>query len=274
MKITLDLGGTNIRAARVENGKCNQIVSVECPADKPEDEVIDRLAQLIGQLITPETDGIGIGVPSVVDPEEGIVYNVVNIPSWKEVHLKEKLEDRFKVDVKVNNDCNCFVLGEQRFGAAKGCENVVGITLGTGVGAGVIIGGRLYSGVLCGAGEIGSLPYLDADYETYCSSQWFKRHSTTGLHMAREAEKGNPEAIKLWSDFGYHLGQLIKVILWAYAPQAIVIGGGLSASYALFEPAMTEALSSFPYPPIARNCRIMPAILPNAGLLGASLLFE
>lgn len=274
MKITLDLGGTNIRASRVDNGKCIDIQSVKCPADKPEDEIISRISDLIMPLMSPEVDGIGIGVPSVVDPEAGIVYNAVNIPSWQEVHLKRKLEDRFNVDVRVNNDCNCFVLGEQRFGAAKGFDNVIGITLGTGVGAGVIINGKLHSGLLCGAGEIGSLPYLDADYETYCSSQWFKKHATDGHTMALEAAKGNGKALKLWSDFGHHLGELIKVCLWTYAPEAIVIGGGLAGSYSLLEPAMKETLSSFPYAPIADNCRITTATLPNAGLLGASLLFE
>lgn len=275
MKITLDLGGTNIRAARVDdNGTCTHIISAKCPADKSEDEIIDNIGRLIESLMVTGVDGIGVGVPSVVDPEAGIVYNAVNIPSWREVHLAEKLQKRFGVEVKVNNDCNCFALGEQKFGAAVGYANVVGITLGTGVGAGVIIDGKLYAGRLCGAGEIGSLPYLDADYESYCSSQWFKRHATDGLTMAQAAQEGDAEAQRLWRDFGHHLGELIKVILWTYAPDAIVIGGGLAASFPLFEASMNETVASFPYPPIARNCKILTATLPNAGLLGASLLFK
>ena len=274
MKITLDLGGTNIRAARIDDGRCIDMTSVKCNADGTEDEIIDTIASLMLPLLTPEVDGIGIGVPSVVDPDRGIVYNAVNIPSWQKVELKRKLEERLGREVRVNNDCNCFALGEQRFGAAKGYDNVVGITLGTGVGAGVIIGGKLYTGQLCGAGEIGSLPYLDADYESYCSSQWFKRHATDGKTMAIEAAKGDETALKLWSEFGHHLGELIKVCLWAYAPEAIVIGGGLAASYSLFEPSMMETVNTFPYAPIARNCKIMTATLPNAGLLGSSLLFD
>lgn len=274
MKITLDLGGTNIRASLVDNGEYIEKKTVKCQADKPEDEIIDQISQLIQSLMRPDVDGIGIGVPSVVDPVKGIVYNAVNIKSWQEVHLKDKLERRFNVEVKVNNDCNCFVLGEQRYGAAKGYENVIGITLGTGVGAGVIINGKLYSGLLCGAGEIGSLPYKDSDYESYCSSQWFKKHATDGFTMAQEAERGSETAIKLWSEFGHNLGELIKVCLWTYAPQAIVIGGGLAASYGLFEKSMKDSVATFPYAPIAQNCKILTAVLPNAALLGASLLFE
>ncbi len=274
MKITLDLGGTNIRASRVENGVCFDKLSVKCLADKQEDVVINQISYLISKLMTPRVDGVGIGVPSVVDPINGIVYNAANIPSWREVHLKEKLEERFNVEVKINNDCNCFVLGEQKYGSAKGYENVIGITLGTGVGAGIVIKGKLYSGMLCGAGEIGSLPYLDSDYENYCSSQWFKKHHTEGAIVAREAQEGNPMALKLWTEFGYNLGQLIKVILWTYAPQAIVIGGGLAAAFELFRASMLEAVDNFPYPPIAKNCKIMTASLQDPALLGASLLFE
>ncbi len=273
MKITLDLGGTNIRAARVVNGKCMDLRSEKCQADKQEDEIIAQISDLILPLLTPAVDGIGIGVPSVVDPLAGIVYDAVNIPSWREVYLKKKLEDRFGIEVRVNNDCNCFVLGEQRYGAAVGKNNVVGITLGTGVGAGIIINGKLYTGVLCGAGEIGCLPYLDSDYENYCSSQWFAKHDTDGATMAHEANEGNADALKLWAEFGHHLGQLIKVILWTYAPEAIVIGGGLSQSFSLFEPSMKESLETFPYLPVARKCAIMPHALPDAALLGASLLF-
>ncbi len=273
MKIALDLGGTNIRAAIVENGKCRDKVSVPCPATEPEDVVIDRIASIIEPLMNPSVEGIGVGVPSVVDPDRGIVYNAANIPSWKEVHLKEKLEKRFGVPVKVNNDCNCFALGESHYGAAKGLKDVVGVTLGTGVGSGLILDGKLYSGVLCGAGEVGSLPYLDSDYEHYCSSLWLKgKHNTTGAELALRAENGDSEAIALWKEFGHHLGELSKAIMFAYAPQAIVIGGGIAAAMPLFIDGWKESVASFPYAGISENCKLLKASLPEANLLGAALL--
>lgn len=273
MKIALDLGGTNIRAAIVENGVCRDKVSVPCPATEAEDVVIDRIASLIEPLMSPGVDGIGVGVPSVVDPERGIVYNAANIPSWKEVHLKEKLEKRFGVPVKVNNDCNCFALGESTYGAAKGMKDVVCITLGTGVGAGLILDGKLYSGVLCGAGEVGSLPYLDSDYEHYCSTLWLKgKHNTNGAELAKRANEGDKEAIDLWNEFGRHLGELSKAIMFAYAPQAIVVGGGIAPAMPLFIECWRETVSTFPYAGIWENCRLLQAELPDANLLGAALL--
>lgn len=273
MKISIDLGGTNIRVARVSGNECLDKNSVPCRATESEDVVVDQIAALIDPLISPDIEGIGIGVPSVVDPVNGIVYNAANIPSWKEVHLKAKLEARFGIEVRVNNDCNCFALGESRYGAGKGYADMVGITLGTGVGSGLILDGRLYSGVLCGAGEVGSLPYLDSDYEHYCSSLWFRdKLHTTGAELGRLAETGNPEAIALWREFGHHLGELSKAIMFAYAPQAIVVGGGIAVAMPLFIDGWRESVSTFPYSGIADNCKLLPASLRDANLIGAALL--
>ena len=173
MRIGVDLGGTNVRAGLVKDGRIVRLLSEPCKADRPEGEVVDHIASLIGKLITPDVARIGIGVPSVVDAARGIVYNVVGIPSWREVYLKDLLEKRFGVPVYVNNDCNCFALGVSRFGEASAYSDVVCVALGTGVGAGIVIGGELYCGHDTGAGEIGSIPYLDRDYEYYCSSRFF-----------------------------------------------------------------------------------------------------
>ena len=173
MRIGVDLGGTNVRAGLVKDGHIVRLLSEPCKADRPEGEVVDHIASLIGELMRPEVSRIGIGVPSVVDAARGIVYNVVGIPSWREVYLKDLLEKRFSVPVHVNNDCNCFALGVCRFGEASAFSDVVCVALGTGVGAGVVIGGKLYCGRDTGAGEIGSIPYLDRDYEYYCSSRFF-----------------------------------------------------------------------------------------------------
>ena len=170
MRIVIVLGGTNIRVARVENGMIVAKVTASCPAKEDEQTVLHALEKLIGQLICPEVESIGIGVPSIVDSKEGVVYNVANIPAWKEVPLKQLLEARFGIPVYVNNDSNCFALGVKNFGEGKPYSDMVGITLGTGVGSGIGINGRLYNGRNTGAGEIGSLPYLEHDFEHYFSA--------------------------------------------------------------------------------------------------------
>lgn len=272
MKLSIDLGGTNIRIAQVEDGKCLNKVSVACLAQQDASTVLSQLSRLIEEMMNETVDGIGIGVPSIVDSEKGIVYNVANISSWKEIHLKEILENEFKVAVAINNDSNCFALGESLYGEGQPYANMVGVTIGTGIGAGVVIDHRLYCGQYVGAGEIGSFPYLDSDFEHYCSSFFFKRYDTTGVSAAEKAKLGDRAALDIWTEFGMHLGNLMKVILFAYAPQAIVLGGGIVSAFPFFKDAMEDAMQSFPYKVISDNVRVVASSRKDSSLLGASAL--
>ena len=183
------------------------------------------------------------------------------------------LEKEFGVPVAVNNDANCFALGAWRYGEGQGTNDMVGLTMGTGIGAGIIIGGKLYNGVNTGAGEIGSLPFKDADYEFYCSSRFFsKLHGDTGANFGKRAQAGDEDALAVWQEFGENVGELIKAVLFTYAPEAIIIGGGIASAFSLFETAMRKKLESFPYPENVAATRILPSTLPNAAMLGASIL--
>ena len=124
----------------------------------------------IEEVFDSAVSGIGVGVPSIVDVEKGIVYDVQNIPSWKEVHLKQLLEERFQVPVFINNDANCFAIGEKHFGKGKDHENMIGLIVGTGMAGGIIIKNQLYNGYNCGSGEFGMIPYLEHNYEYYSSA--------------------------------------------------------------------------------------------------------
>lgn len=272
MILSIDLGGTNVRIAQVEDGRCLNRTSVACPAQQDASAVIGLLIRLIKDHMNPQVTGVGIGVPSIADPERGIVYNVTNISSWKEIHLKEILTEEFALPVAVNNDSNCFTLGVKHYGEGRAFANMVGMTIGTGIGAGVIINHQLYGGEYLGAGEVGSFPYLDADFEHYCSSYFFKRHCTTGAEAARRAALGEPAALDMWQEFGHHLGNLMKAILYAYAPQAIILGGGIAPSFPLFRVAMQEEMQSFPYKVMLDNLQVMVSQQQDAGLLGASVL--
>lgn len=273
MKIGVDLGGTNVRAALVDGTKVIRKEKASCPAKGSQEEVIEAIAALIEPLVCEEVTSIGIGVPSVVDTAKGIVYNVANIPSWQEVHLKEIFEERFGIPVHINNDANCFSLGESHFGQGRGYKDVVGITLGTGVGSGIIINGHLYEGRNAGAGEIGCLSYLDKDYESYCSTPFFVAHNTTGAELAAKAQAGDTEAQALWNEFGHHLGELVKAALFAYDPEAIIFGGGIAAGYPHFEAAMRKAVETFPFE-TAKDVKILFSTDGDMGLYGASVLDE
>ncbi len=273
MKIGIDLGGTNMRVGLTDGSTLVNSVIEPCPSKEAEEVVINQLKRQIAQLMSEEVTSIGVGVPSVVDCQQGIVYNVANIPSWKEVHLKEILEKEFSVPVAVNNDANCFAFGVWKYGEGKGTRDMVGLTMGTGIGSGIIIDGKLYNGVNTGAGEIGSLPFKDADYEFYCSSRFFSElHGDTGANFGKRAQKGDAEAVAVWKEFGGNVGELIKAVLFTYAPEAIIIGGGIASAFPLFETAMRASLESFPYPANVAATRIMPSTLPNAAILGAGAL--
>lgn len=274
MKLSIDLGGTNIRIAQVENGVCFNKLSVACPAQQDASAVLDELFLLIKSMMNRRVEGIGVGVPSIVDPVKGIVYDVANISSWKEIYLKDLLEKEFKVPVAINNDSNCFALGESRFGEGRSYDHMVGVTIGTGLGAGVIVNRDLYCGQYMGAGEIGSLPYLDSDYEHYCSSFFFKRYSTTGAILAQKASLGDPCSLKIWEEFGMHLGHFIKAILYTYAPQAIILGGGITPAFSFFQKAMTEAIQDYPYKIILNNVKVIASVQDDISLLGASELLQ
>jgi len=273
MKIGVDLGGTNIRCGLVDNNRVITKLSEPCRSDRPEDEVLEQLEGLIARLIHPSVEGIGIGVPSVVDMQKGIVYNVLNIPSWKKVYLKDILEAKFNLPVAVNNDSNCFALGEHASGVGKPFRNMLGVTLGTGVGAGVIIDNALYSGSNTGAGEIGCLPYLEHTLEFYCGSAFFvEYHHTTGKEAARLAQTGNADALKLWEEFGKHIGVLVKIILYAYDPDAIIFGGSITNAYPYFEEAMRKEMVLFDYPETIKKIQILISNHEDISLLGAAAL--
>jgi glucokinase len=271
--IGVDLGGTNARAAVVRTQQLGAVSSVQINAQGSVEEVLDQLCGLIDRTKPKGAAGIGIGVPSVVDIEQGIVYDVVNIPSWREVPLKSILEERYAVPVLVNNDANCFALGEKHFGKGVGHRSLIGLILGTGFAGGVVVDGRLYPGKNCGAGEFGLIPYLDSIYEHYCCGQFFPRRvGQTGAEMFRRATEGDREAVQVFAEFGHHLGEAIKAILYAYDPEMIVLGGSVRKAYRFFERAMWESIRSFVFSNSIKSLTIAVSELEHVAILGAAAL--
>ncbi len=275
MKIGIDLGGTNIRAGLIKDENIIKMNAVHLENKDDLDSTLEQLKQAIRPVFEPGIRGIGIGVPSVVDVEKGIVYDVVNIPSWKEVPLKEILEKEFGVPVHVNNDLNCFVLGEKYFGFGKNHKTIVGVAMGTGIGSGIIIDNKLYSGVNCGAGEIGYLPYLDHDLEYYCSSGFFvKEHGTTAHRAFLDAEKNAPKAMEIWKEFGHHMGIALKSVMYAFDPEAIVLGGSISNAFGYFKDQMFETMKDTWFPKSVEKLKVYVSNTEHVTMLGASTLVD
>lgn len=272
--IGLDLGATNIRGGLVFGNKLSQIQSKRIRSSGTVEEVLEDIYSVIDKLKDAEVTAIGIGVPSVVDVEQGIVYDVQYIPSWKEVHLKKILEARYGVPVFVNNDANCFVLGELYFGNGIGMQNLIGLTIGTGLGAGVIINHHLFAGPNCGAGEFGMVDYLDHCFEYYCSGQYFQNvYQLDGQIVFEKAKAGDKQAQLYYAEMGTHLGNAIKMILYTYDPSLIIFGGSVRHAYPYFQETMWQRINTFAYTKSLSKFRIELSDLENSGILGAAGLY-
>ena len=270
--IGVDLGGTNVRAALVDNDHMLNLEEKAIRSQGQQEDVFADLCSVIDAVFDDQVKGIGIGVPSLVNPVTGVIFDTTNIPSWKKVPLKKWLEKKYRRPVSIDNDANCFALGEKHFGVGKTFENFVGLITGTGLGAGIISNGKLHSGVFCGAGEFGMLPYRDSILEHYASGQFFRRFGIDGVQLANDAKSGDREALRIFDEYGVHLGHAIKTILYTLAPEMIVLGGSVSLSYRFFEKALVKSLEEFAYRDVATKLKIKTSKLKNAALLGAASL--
>lgn len=271
--IGIDLGATNVRVARIEQGEIAQLESDNILNTDNPDELLRQLESLITVVMSREVQGIGFGVPSVVDVERGIVYDVQNIPSWRKVPVKSIFETQFNLPVSVNNDANCFVLGEKYFGSGKDYKSVVGLVLGSGFGGGLFLDGRLYSGSHCGAGEVGMLPYKDSIFEHYCSGMYFEREfNMNGNKVFEYAEAGREDALIMYESFGVHLGNALKAVMYAYDPEIIIFGGSISSAYSYFKDSMINAMKDFAYSNSLKEIKIEVSKLEQVAVLGAAAL--
>ena len=269
----VDIGGTNFNIGLVNKSVIveESISPVDISATK--DETITLLLESIDSIITTDVEGIGVGVPAIVNPQTGVVYDVQNIPAWKEIQLRKILTERYDLPVFINNDANCFAYGEKIFGRGMGYQNFVGLTIGTGIGMGVVINDRLYNGVLCGAGEIGMVNYKDSIIENYASSFFFSNtYQRSAKELSEMAHKGIPMALESFTEFGIHLGEAIKNILYMYAPEAIIMGGSISKAYPFFKKSLESSLNSFAYQKQIENLIIETSDRPGLAILGAAAL--
>ncbi len=269
----IDIGGTSIKAGVLVSGQLQDIRSIPTPAGESQEDILETIATFIDSYGGYDFVGIGIGIPGLVDARRGLVLGLANIPSFQQVPLKKFLEDRFGKPVEVNNDANCFALGVQKFGPGRPFQHLVGITLGTGVGGGIVINGQLYSGLNSAAGEWCGATYLDMTFEDYCSGKFFNRvYQSKPKTLAKLAQEGDPVALQAFDEFGRHVGELLKVILYSLAPEAIVLGGSIRKTYPLFEKSMRATLQTFPYTSVLAKLQVLVSDLDETAIHGAVAL--
>ncbi len=272
--VAIDLGGTKINLGLYRNGV------IERKLYKPFDARMDVPSSIlfikacIDEIKADDTNAVAIGVPSIVDVKQGIVFNAVNIKSWRTVTLKDDLQALIDLPVYVNNDVNCFVVGEHLLQAPKGVKDMVGLCLGTGLGSGIVLQNKLYEGSNGCAGEVGGMKYLESTFDDYCSGKFFKtQYQECGAEMAEKARQGDKEAIVAFEHFGKHLAGAISNLLLLIDPQLIVLGGSVSQSFDLFSKALWQELSAFAYPVVVDNLVIERSQHQDSALLGAVHLY-
>ncbi|WP_394201468.1 ROK family protein [Shewanella waksmanii] len=272
--VTLDIGGTTLTVGNYDQQMITASETLAFPADAELETITKFIINCIDKFFDENTQAIAIGVPCIVNTEQGIIYDAVNIPAWREFGLKQVLEQHYQRPVYINNDVNCFTAGEHRYGAGKAYQDIIGLCLGTGVGSGFIINNRLHEGHNCSAGEVGEVSYKDATIDDYASGRFFDRYiGTKGATLAEQARQGDAEAQAAFEQFGQHVAYAISQLLLILDPQVIVLGGSVAKSFDLFSHSVWQSLASFPYQKVIKNLQIVTATEPNSALLGAAQLY-
>lgn len=271
--IGVDIGGTTIVAARFSESELLERTEVPTGADRPAIEIMESLFEAIGEVITDEVIGIGIGMPGFMNVETGEILQINNIPSFNGFSIKPRVEKRFNLPTFQNNDANCFALGETYYGAGKKYTNLVGVTLGTGLGGGIILDRKIHTGLMGGAGELGCVPFHGGISEDICSAALFKnKYKSTGTELYKKAKAGDQESMAVFDELAHNIGELIRIVMYILSPEAFVIGGSVANSWDLLEKPLREEVDKFLVKMISSKVDLVPAQLDNAGLYGAAAL--
>lgn len=258
--VGVDVGGTHISAGLVSGSRILKHAEISTP--KTRQDFIAGLFGIIESVIDSKTKSIGIGFPAPII--NGKAFEVQNMPYLNNLDIKSIIEKKFGKKCFVENDANVFALAEQRFGAAKGKMNVVGITLGTGIGCGIIINGKIYSGNTGAAGEISKIPARGKRLEDYVNAKFIKR-----ISGKEPKELGKSKA---WKSFGKNIGTALSVIVDTLDPEMIVLGGKISNAYRFFSSEIRPEIKKNAFRITASKVKIAKSKLKNSGVIGAACL--
>lgn len=293
LNIGVDVGGTKIQAALTNPaGKIFKRYRLPTEAQRGAKTVLENIGKAIAAVWDADVHAIGVGIAGLVDVRHGIFLGGPNFPkSCRRLKIAAILKQEFRVPVVMDNDARCFTLGEALYGAARGKAHVVGLTVGTGIGGGLVLNGFLYRGRDNAAGEIGHLLLEGCCREAKCGCGRFGHfealaagpaisrafQAKTGkkllaLEIAALAARGNAQAQRVIADAAKWLGLGLANLAHAYNPDVIVIGGGVSRAKALW-PGLKRSFKANVIYPQLRTTLIVPAKLgDDANVLGAAAL--
>ena len=284
--IGIDLGGTAIKLARFTDEGA-RLAELERPTPQPAvpGAVTMALCEAVAEL-DPEREArwVGVGLPGPMDAEARVARVCINLPGWEEVPLADWLEPRLDRRVTLANDGNCALVGEAWRGAAQGFADVVLLTLGTGVGGGVLLNGALFTGHNGAAAEPGLIG-VDPDgppcnsgnrgsLEQYASIAALRRLCDQDpRQLAQAADEGDAKALAVWERYGARLGVGVSSLVYVFTPQLVLLGGGLAGAADHFLPAVRREVEQRVQAVSREGLRIEACALGNgAGRLGAAKL--
>lgn len=271
--IGIDVGGTKISSLLMKDGEILKKAQLATEAHKPKEHILSNIFSAINAVWDPEVEAIGIGIPGTLNLEGGKIIHTNNVKNINGVFIKKILEDEYDVDVFLDNDANCFALGEYHYGHSKNCKNLVAVILGTGVGGGIILDGKLVTGINCAAGEFGRMPYRDKTFEFYCAGPYLVREANMeGQELMQLARQGDERALAVFRQFGENVADLVKAIVYTVDPEVIVLGASTTKSYEFFKNAMFAKLEEMN--DVDRLPAIVLASHPDAYCLGAAALCD
>ncbi len=286
--IGVDFGGTKIlTGAMTADGEvvCDPVKLPTNGGDAPE-KIIGRVTASIDEVLAKtgaereDVAGIGMGVTGPIDIRNGRILECPQLPTLHFYPLKKMIEERYGRPVHMNNDANCLIYGETLFGSGVGMKNVVGFTLGTGVGCAIIIDGNIFVGNTESAGEIWPSPYRDGTIEDLVSgsgvSKIYRRITgcdKTARDISVLAEQGDSGALATWEEFGRHLSVAMSWTVNIIDPEAVILGGSISEAFKFFGPSTEDHFRKHICPTPARQTKVVCAKLgTNAGFIGAAAL--
>lgn len=286
--IGIDFGGTKIKFGVVTSAQkiTGDTLTLPTRSERSANEILHTMIEGIEQIVmqsglrTNEIDGIGIGSPGPLDLKRGIILDPPNLPTLHNFPLKARLESHFNLPVEINNDGNCFVLGEAVFGVGKDFSIVCGVTLGTGFGCGIVFDQKIYAGATGTAAEVWCTPYTDSSFEEYGSArnvvriyQRITRQTLDAKAIYNLAQQGEPNALVTFSEYGQHLGKILSVLVNILDPDIVVIGGSVSNAWEFFQSSLIEQLHKYINKGPREHVTVQQASLgDDAGLLGAAAL--
>ena len=310
-RIGVDLGGTNVKAAVIDDlGNIINHDSVPTDADHGFEKTFNNIASLIRRVLddspiaNDEISGIGFGCPGIIDSVNGIVRELPNLPGWNNIHLVEMITKQFDLKTRVDNDVRVATLGEYKFGAGKGASNLICITIGTGIGSGIILDGKLikgtslcageighmtlqeHGGPICGCGNTGCLEALGSASSIVRRAQDVLSGGRPSLMreimgndpltpevVAEAARRGDAPAQRILYETGRWIGIGLANVINLLNPELVIIGGGVAnAGEYLFAP-IRETISKRTLRIPAQAVKVVPAQLgERAGVIGSSLL--